>query len=227
MRKKVLLLFAVIAIIIILALTWFVFYGRNDANMVLKVPSGFVPLQSNLENGLSVMPFETQIAFLDAEGVGIYQTDFKNSDFIVKYKGEYYVNKEKLLELIDVAAISPEQRHKTYKLGDEVAIRGAGKTIYTVKIICLETGETDSYYADTLTTFYIKYAVTSNVTENEQTRLISSVETEHGVEYSSLNFIDSETVSVKIRTRGNDKIEAIILRSPEYPGLTYRIVVDN
>lgn len=227
MREKILLLFVVIAIIIILALTWFMFYGRNDANMVLKIPSGFVNLQSSLTNGLSVMPFETQIAFLDADGVSIYQTDFKNSNFIVKYKGEYYVNEEKLLELADVAAISPEQRRKVYNLGDEVEIRGAGATLYIVKIISLEAGETEPYYTDTLTTYNIKYAATSNVAENEQTRLISSVETEYGVVYDSLNFIDTETVSVKIRARGNDKIKAIILRSPEYLELTYRIVVDD
>lgn len=227
MRKKALLLFVVIALIIMLALTWFMFFGRNDANMVLKIPSGFVELQSNLKNGLSILPFETQIAFLDADEVGIYQTSFKNSDFIVKYKGEYYVNEEKFLEVVEVAAISPEQRRMVYNLGDEVEIRGASATLYFVKIISLEAGETEPYYTDTLTTYNIKYAVTSNVAESEQTKLFSSVETEYGVAYDSLDFIDAETVSVKIRARGNDKIEAIILRSPEYPGLTYRIVVDN
>lgn len=227
MRKKVLLLFVIIAIVITLALTWFMFYGRNDANMVLKIPSGFVHLQSNLKNGLSVMPFETQIAFLDADGVGIYQTGFKNSDFIVKYKGEYYVNEEKLLELIDIAAISPEQRRKIYNLSDEVEVRGAGETIYIIKIISLEIGETEPYYEDALTTYNIKYAVTSNIAENEQIRLISSVETEYGVVYDSLNFIDAETISVKIRARGNDKIKVIILKSPDYPGLTYKVAVDE
>lgn len=225
MRKKVLLLFAVIAIVIILALIWFVFYGRNDANMVLRVPAGFVHLQSNLKNGLNVMPFETQIAFLDADGVGIYQTGFKNSDFIVKYNGEYYVNEEKLLELVDIAAISPEQRFKVYDLGDEIEIRGAGATLYMAKIISLETGETEPYFEDTLTTYSIKYTLTSNATESKNITLNASIETTLGVEYSNLDFNDTGTMSVKIRDRNNDRIEAIILKSPEYPGLTYRIVV--
>lgn len=42
-----------------------------------------------------------------------------------------------------------------------------------------------------------------------------------------LIFIDSETISIKIRARGDDKIKAIILHSPDYPGLTYKIVVDE
>lgn len=47
----------------------------------------------------------------------------------------------------------------------------------------------------------------------------------NGVEYSSIDFIDAETVSVKIRKRENDEVAAIILKSPEYPGLTYRVLI--
>jgi len=222
MSKKILLLFAVIAIIIILALTWFMFYGRNDANMVLKIPSGFVNLQSNLKNGLSVMPFETQIAFLDADGVGIYQTDFKNSDFIVKYKGEYYVNEEKLLELIDIAVISPEQRRKVYNFGDEVEIRGKDKNYYiTIK------GVEEKIINDNII-FDIKFSVTTDVTENDLKSIFSLVEitvdTTKGTD-NTFSFIDVETV--RLEMKANRKLDAIILKSPDYPGLTYRIVVDE
>lgn len=39
------------------------------------------------------------------------------------------------------------------------------------------------------------------------------------------DFIDAETVRIKIGA--DSKINAIVLKSPEYPGLNYRIVVDE
>jgi len=227
MIKRIILLTVVVAIIIIAVITWFVFYGGNDSNMVLKIPSGFVHLHSNLRNGLNIMPFETQITFLDADGVGIYQTGFKNSEFIVKYKGEYYVNEERLLELIDVAAISPEQRHQTYNVGDTVEIRGTGETIYYVQIISLKDVATEPFYDDILTMYYITYSLTSNTNEKELRYFYPIVETKQGVSYSELDFINAETVSVKIRARGADGIGAIVLKSPDYPGLSYRIVTSE
>lgn len=226
MKKKALLII-IVTLIIILASTWYIFVGRYDANIVLKIPNGFVDLQSNLKNGLDYFAFESQIVILDADGVGIYQTSFKNRDFIVKYKGDYYVNEEKLLEIAEVAAISSEQRSKVYHLGEEVEVRGAGTTRYTIKIVSLEAGETEPYYTDTRTTHRIKYIATSNIDVNEHVDLISSVETEYGVSYNDFDFTDAETLSVKIRARGNDKIKAIILHSPDYPGLTYRVAVNE
>lgn len=76
----------------------------NDSKTVKEIPSGFVllPKDGSWDNGLHYVPWESQIAFLDDDENCIYQTGFDNSDFIVKYKNEYYANEEKLLELIDI-----------------------------------------------------------------------------------------------------------------------------
>ncbi len=44
------------------------------------------------KDALSYVFWESQISFLDTEGTCIYQTSVKNDKFIVKYKGEYYIN---------------------------------------------------------------------------------------------------------------------------------------
>jgi len=228
MTKKLLKPIALIVIIIVVAaLTWIIFYGSGDADMVLKVPAGFVKLQSYLTNGLSIMPFETQIGILDAEKRYIYQTGFKNRDFIVRYDGEYYVNEEKIKEIAEVASIAPEQRLKTYSLGDAIEIRGTGEARYFVTINSLKEGETEPLGTDTLTTYTIKYTVTSNVPVDRDPMKTITAETELGVTYSLIDFIDTEIIRFQVRNNENirDKITAIYLRSPDYPGLSYRVDV--
>ena len=222
MKKKILPLLVAIATTFALALTWFMFYGRNDANTVLRIPPGFVHLNDNLNNGMSVMGFETQVAFLDADGVGIYSTSFKNSDFIVKYKGEYYVNEGKLLELIEIAAISPEQRRKVYSIGDEVEIRGADRNYYVTI-----TGVEESIINDSKI-FDIKFSVPSDVSQDDLKAIFSFVEITVGTTKGTSNmfsFIDEGTVRLEMQP--DRKIYAIILNSPDYPGLTYKVLVDS
>lgn len=76
----------------------------NDAKVVREIPQGFVQLPKDggdWDNGLHYVSWESQISFLDGNETCIYQTGFDNSDFIVQYENEYYVNEAKLLELID------------------------------------------------------------------------------------------------------------------------------
>ena len=218
-------------LIVVLALIYLTSCGGNDAKVVRKIPDRFVHLEKgggNWGNGLHYIFWKSMIVFLDADEITIYQIGLNNSDFVVKYKNKYYVSEEKLLELLNVAAISPEQRRKTYNLGDEVEIRGAGETVYTVKIISLEAILVEPYgLDDSLITYNIKYAVTSNVIENESIMLISWVETEYGAKYDEFSSIDTETLSIKIRVRKNDEIDAIVLKNPDYLGLTYRVVLDK
>ena len=79
--------------------------GGNDAKVVKEIPVGFICLPKgggDWDNGLHYVSWESQISFLDADENCIYQTGFDNSDFIVKYKNEYYVKELKVLELIDI-----------------------------------------------------------------------------------------------------------------------------
>ena len=125
-KKKVLIISIPLVLVLALVLGFFFLNGGHhmskviDAKVVRKVPEGFIPLReaakwegsSDNESGLRYVTWESQISFLDADlsagGVTIYQTDFKNSDFIVKYNNEYYVNEAKILELIDI--VNSKQR---------------------------------------------------------------------------------------------------------------------
>ena len=81
--------------------------------MVAKIPSGFVLLPKgggDWDNGLHYVAWESQISFFDIDENCIYQTGFKNKDFIVKCDNEYYVDEEKLLELINIANATFSQR---------------------------------------------------------------------------------------------------------------------
>ena len=82
--------------------------------MVREIPSGFIHLPKgggNWDNGLHYVSWESQISFLDDDENCIYQTGLDNSDFIVKHKNEYYVNEEKILELIDIVNLHRDQQN--------------------------------------------------------------------------------------------------------------------
>ena len=117
--KKIMLI--IISILAILAVAIVVLYLNSDeyriktafdARVVKKIPIGFVHLPREEDawgNGMRYVPFESYIFFVDADGNNIYQTSYRNSDFIVKYNNEYYVNEAKILELIDIVNASTKK----------------------------------------------------------------------------------------------------------------------
>jgi len=231
MSKKL----SVLLLIIASALVCLTSCGEDDeydAKVIGQVPPGFTHMEKggeSWENGLRYVFWEGVISFLDADGITIYQTLLTNSDFIVKNKDEYYINEEKFLELTDIAAISCETRRRVYHFEDAVEIRGAGDTIYTVKIVALETGATRPTYQHGLTTYEIEYTASCNNPENVDWIIRGAVETNTETRYSDFAFLDTakETLAVQVEIRGNETIEAIVLKSPDYPGLSYRITVDG
>ncbi|MBR5218529.1 MAG: hypothetical protein IKV89_02240 [Clostridia bacterium] len=98
MNAKIKILISVLAIGLMLISAC----SSDDVKEVTKVPEGFIRLPEcgELEN-MSWMGWETQIVFLDEEENCIYQTGFNNSEFIVWYKDDYYVNEEKFKELLE------------------------------------------------------------------------------------------------------------------------------
>jgi hypothetical protein len=87
--------------------------GSDDTKIASKVPTGFISLNeaiNNMKGTLRYVTWESQISFLDADNITIYQTGFENRDFIVEYQGDYYVNEQKYLELVEVAKTTMEQR---------------------------------------------------------------------------------------------------------------------
>ena len=205
----------------------------SDAKVVSKIPDGFVSiieLNNRADRLLNVEPWESQITFMLREvpfsESNLFQTHLSDNSLVVKYKKEYYINEAKYQDLVEIAVLALEERQRLYNIGDEVKVRGAGEIMYTAKIMSLEIGETEKKYDRSNTTYYIKYTVASNIIGNEDTTAMipGMVETNSDVRYSWFEFlVDEEMVSFQIRE--SDKLESIILRSPEYPGLIYRVVV--
>ena len=230
MKKSLSEILAQITVLSIFAgFIWLMLYGGTRANGVLLLPEGFVKLQSSLEeNNLRLSGFETQIVILNADDIGIYGTGIKNSDFIVRYWGELYVNEEKIKEIAEIAPIASELRHKAYALGETVEIRGAGATRYFIAIDSLEESETVPLGTDILTTFIVKYSITSNIPSHKDLVLMAQVETLQGARVGSFDSIDIGTAKFQTRSvEGVNKVTAMILRSPDYPGLKYRVDVDK
>ena len=236
MKSRKYIYFLILVILIIISLS--ACYGSdmektNNANegsgsgvvreIPPEIPPGFVYLENNLENGLHYIFWEDNIVFLDSEDVNIYQIGINEdtTSIIIEYEKNYYFNEEKLKDLIKIAGIAPEIRSRTYSLHDIIDVRGWGDIVYSVKIASFEAKEG----AD-ISTYTIKRVVTSNSTDFEKYKFITSVETKNGVSYSTYNdWVNENTLSIKIS--GNEKLGSIILSSPDFPGLTYRIVVSE
>ena len=220
MKTKSLPLICICVLIVILLISC----ESEDAQVVSEIPSGFTRLpEGGLKgNDLRYVTWESQISFLDADGICIYQTGFHNSDFILKYKDEYYVNEKKYSELVEIAAFSPEQRCHTYSLGDTIEIRGEGKSYY-VSIISLERRKLskNNPYA----TIDITFSAITHLDEIELNSIFATIETTDGVFYNGFEFINSRTARIEIRDE--HKLAAIVLKSPEYPVISYRVVAEG
>lgn len=68
---------------------------NHRVKTVSEIPPGFISLDIAIAaeaEKLEYVFFESQIAFLNLQGDCVYQTNVHNSDFIVQYKNEYYVD---------------------------------------------------------------------------------------------------------------------------------------
>jgi hypothetical protein len=86
----------------------------GDVKVVSKIPDGFISL-SELDNHadsiLRCLFWENNIVFVLKEdsSFNLYQNSLGNSDIVVKYNEEYYVNEAIFLELNEVAVLALEQ----------------------------------------------------------------------------------------------------------------------
>lgn len=224
MDKKSYLLLMCLALFISIYLTS---CKREDAKVVSKIQDGFISvneLNNRADGILRCVLWETQISFMDdSEYICIYQASFiDNPNLIVKYKKEYYVNEAKYSQLTEIAALAREERQRIYNLGDTVEILGSDKN-YDITIIRIEANIIEGQKI-----IDIKYSVETDITENELKSIFSFVEITVGSTKGNdniMDFIDAETV--RIEMKAHSKLDAIILKSPEYPGLNYKVVVDE
>ena len=200
-----------------------------DAKVVFRVPDGFVPL-TELDSRDSILDYvfwDSQISFVYTPDdtprlICLYQEYVGNRDFIVKYKGDYYVNEAKYLELIEVAVLAQEERKLTYGLGDTVEILGADKNYYITITAVEETVLGNNIL------YEIRFIVKPNTKMIELISIFSVVEATVGeaiVRYNDFDFIDAGMLRLEMKR--DRRLDAIVLISPEYPGLTYRVLVDK
>ncbi|WP_155985720.1 hypothetical protein [Paenibacillus gorillae] len=196
----------------------------NNAKVVSKaVPSGFISLKEAIDdtNGsLRYMPWESQIAFLDADNITIYQTGFDNRGFIVKYKGEYYINEEKYSDLVKIANLTMEQRNQTYHLGDTVGLRKSATEQYAVKVDAVEVETVDE-----VGIYTIKFSVDHVDYAYQRKQFFDHFETKNGRRTKDSTVLNEGTVQIKLLA--GDKIRMIVLKSPDYDECIRRVSIEE
>lgn len=96
------LCYALLMLLCVLIGLGFYAYKMYDARDVLFLPDGFIELEEAVASSDERYRFvfwESQISVM-SENVCIYQTSIRDKNFILKYKGKYYINYVKLYELI-------------------------------------------------------------------------------------------------------------------------------
>jgi len=223
MNKKSYLLIVLFAFIVFSLISC----KGGDVKVVLKLPDGFVSLieLNNREDKiLRIILWERdiQVSFMDSDNICIYQTTGRDSSLIVKYKKEYFISEAKYTELTEIAILAQKERNRTYTLGDTVEILGVGKNYYVTI-----TG-VDEFALNNNRIFDIMFTVTPDTSMEELISIFSfaeiTVDTRKGTGDLS-NFIDTGTIRLEMKP--DRRFDAIILKSPEYPGLTYRVLVDK
>ena len=219
-KKKILFLsltpLFIITIIIttyIISIKYYKYYGQyhKDAQCVYKLPDNFVLLNEVCEdtNGkLTYMLWPHNISFQDADNIGIYTTLYSNSDDIVKYKNEYYINEFIYEDLVHDTNIIAEQRNRIYNIGNPVILRGYEVIPWVIVIDSVETEIIGKFMINT-----IAFSINPNVSEFETLKIFDHIETEKGTIINDFIFINENAVQIKIPI--DEKINMLILKSPD------------
>ena len=174
------------------------------------VPSGFIALDTavyELGGILRVLGWSDNIVFMDIEDVNIFQMSFANEEFIVRYRGEFYVNEKRFLEIVEVASNIYIQFNKIYRIGDVMEIRGIANGARIAYEIMITT--TQRRIVDNSAIYDIKFHVSPNVPKDRLLEFFERIETINGDTYHEFILIDEETVRIKIDN--NDAIDLILL----------------
>lgn len=195
---------------------------RNDTESEAKaIPQGFVSLNeaiSQANDSLQYVPWESQIALMDADGITIYQTGFDDESFIVKHKDEYYIDGARNSELTKIAEATLEQRNRIYRLGEPIELRKNATENYTVKVV---SAEIETVEGIRRCTFRV---AADHKMDAEQTRLFfDHVQTESGKILEDFTVLNDDTV--QIRLPAGDRLQKLILKSPEYESATRTVML--
>lgn len=240
-KKKILfivisLLVSIVIIIVthIISIAYYKSYGQynEDAKRVYKLPERYI-LISELDNyydtpnaNLKYRILNDRIGFIDSDNMGIFSIPLNNSYFIVRYKGEYYINEWEYECLLHDANIIAEQRDRIYNLGDAIILRGSEIIPY---VIIIDSVETENVGDGELNT--IKFTTNPNIPEYERsgrkrdTPIFDHIETDKGTIIDDFTIIDEETVQVILPV--DEKINIIVLKSPDYEDCIRKVKIEE
>jgi hypothetical protein len=220
--KKIISVLLIIIIILSPAIT----AAADNSN----VPEGFIPLREAFmqkrEEGIFGSLFIDDVIIFYTPTDTIYIANASDKDlFFTFYRGfslgfEYYIKEEKFLEIVEVAKLMPEQRLRTYSVGERIEIRGDMGKIYSMTILGVANNE-------------IMFEVTPSISVENLRKVFNSIEINGRMLPNVVRVVTERTaqitsnIDVVMDVLNNHEVTAIQLSSPEYPGLKYRIVLNN
>jgi len=240
MIKKKRIIFMVISMLVIsvvivathiISIEYYRFYGqyREDAKRVYKVPEGFISLNKidryadYTDGKLKWMFDHGGIGFIDSDDMGLYGTPLNNSQFIVKYKDEYYIRNFMYEELLHAADIIAEQRNRIYNLGDIVILRGHNGISLFPYVVIIDSVETKN--VGELVVNIIKFKTDQNISERDRKKIFGHIETDKGTIINEFTFVDEGSVQTDLPA--GEKISMIILKSPDYEDCVRKVSVEG
>ncbi|MDL2274084.1 hypothetical protein LJC34_06045 [Oscillospiraceae bacterium OttesenSCG-928-G22] len=113
MKKNFMIVASILlTLLVIIAIIYAVYFqnvGKYWPKTVLFKPAGFITLDCAMQGNESLIHyefFETAVFFLDANSNGLGTWSIRDSSFIVRYSGEFYVNENLFAEMIATATKS-------------------------------------------------------------------------------------------------------------------------
>ena len=185
---------------------------REGVIRVRSVPWNFVSIE-NLEeitNGTLRFQFGIHcVGFKDSDNVRIYSTLSGESDIIVRYRDEFFVNEHLIESLMIPATIIAEQRNRVHNLGDVVMLRGRVDIPYVIIIVSVETEIINDVSVNT-----IRFKTDRYICQTRVENIFDHIETDRGTVIDDLTVIDEQTVEVILPA--DEKIHLILLTSPDF-----------
>ena len=112
-------------------------YNGISPAKVNNVPDGYMRIadvRQKYGSVITVLPFEAMICVLDVDNNNLYQTGISDSDFVVEYKNDLYVNMAKINELLPEAQKTTVAANQLHYIGDPVEIININRPISVITV---------------------------------------------------------------------------------------------
>ena len=204
-------------------------YGRFNAGVkcVYREPDpawyiSIKNLEEEADGKLIYKPWNHGFSFDDSDNIYVDGELYTESDFIISYKDELYINMWAYESMMDIANLVAEQRNRIYNLGDIVILRSDYK-IPDYAIIINAVGS--DIFSHNETTHVINFTTSFGIDEDKRTQLFDHVETGKGTIIDEFTFVDEGTVQVELPV--GETISIIVVRSPDYENCIRKVSIEE